>query len=168
MILAQKAGLCHQTEGRVGQVGAKSAGWRGSSLQSLEKERAGGIRRPPSACQKTAGRKTGAFHDGGARGGGSPPRMGSNAPQSLVQQGFAARAAGTFAPRCGAKVTALSGLSKKSPDFFDRLHSAVAFAPRCGAKVPAAQAARLAMQGFAGPPIPFQAGCRLLKLSRCE
>ena len=45
---------------------------------------------------------------GGARGGGSPPRMGSNAPEALLCScaGIPASEARTFPPRSGAKVTA--------------------------------------------------------------
>ena len=106
------------------------------ALSLVYYQRAPPVSRPgryfPTIAPKCFYMRTTIWRRGSSRGR-SPPRIKSNAPQSLAVQGAAARVAGTFVPRSGTKVTALFSLSKKSGDFFDRLTNAVTFAPHCGA-----------------------------------
>ena len=57
---------------------------------------------------------------GGARGGGSPPRVGSNPPRPLAGQGPRRAERGLFRPGEGGKVTGCGRSKKSSRGLFDR------------------------------------------------
>ena len=83
----------------VGMQGPGPALWRGSGQR-----RAGGEKSPPAQrVQKSQSKSTRLNWGGGARGGGRPPRMESNAPQCLAVQGLRRAARGRL--RCRASQT---------------------------------------------------------------